>query len=102
VQQTGSFTAGGTVLGVGRDPDFIGAVTGLRVGEISPAVLGVRGAYLIQLTGKTPFDSTAFAAQKEVLRSRMLQEKRQRFLSDWIAGLKEKANIEDRRDLFYR
>ncbi|HUI09669.1 MAG TPA: peptidylprolyl isomerase [Bacteroidota bacterium] len=102
VQLTGQFTAGGSVNGVGRDLDFIGAVTGLNVGEISPPVLGTRGAYLIQLLSRTAFDSSAFAAQKEVLRSRMLQEKRSRFLSEWIAKLKEKADIEDRRDLFYR
>jgi len=102
VQLTGSFTAGGAVPGIGRDLDFIGAVTGLKVGEISPPVTGLRGAYLIQLLGRTPFDSSAFAAQKEVLRSRALQEKRTRFLSEWIAKLKEKADIEDRRDVFYR
>jgi len=102
VQLTGSFTAGGTVLGIGRDLEFIGAVTGLKIGEISPPVMGIRGAYLIQLLSRTAFDSTAFAAQKDVLRSRTLQEKRSRFLSEWVAKLKEKADIEDRRDMFYR
>ncbi|HTY60541.1 MAG TPA: peptidylprolyl isomerase, partial [Bacteroidota bacterium] len=102
VQSTGSFTAGGSILGVGRDPAFIGAVTGLTAGKISPPVLGARGAYLIELLSSTPFDSNAFAAQKEVLRSRTLQEKRNRFLSEWITRLKEKADIEDKRDMFYR
>jgi len=102
VQSTGSFTAAGSVPGVGRDPEFIGAATGLKPGGISPPVLGARGAYLIQLLSSSGFDSSAFAAQKEVLRSRTLQEKRTRFLSEWIARLKEKADIEDRRDIFYR
>jgi peptidyl-prolyl cis-trans isomerase D len=102
VQTTGSFTAAGAIAGVGRDPEFIGAVTGLKVGQISPPVQGTRGAYLIQLLSSTGFDSSAFAAQKEVLRSRTLQEKRNRFLSEWITRLKEKADIEDKRDVFYR
>ena len=102
VQRTGTFTAAGTIIGVGRDPAFIGAVGGLSVGQISPPVSGARGAYLIQLISKTAFDSSAFAAQKEVLRSRAMQEKRNRFLSEWVAGLKEKADIEDKRDNFYR
>jgi parvulin-like peptidyl-prolyl isomerase len=102
VQRTGSFTAAGTIPGVGRDPAFIGAATGLSAGQISPPVSGVRGAYLIQLLGRTAFDSSAFAAQKEVLRSRTMQEKRNRFLSEWVTRLKEKADIEDKRDNFYR
>jgi peptidyl-prolyl cis-trans isomerase D len=102
VQPTGSFTISGGVPVVGRDPAFLGAVSGLKVGSISPPVTGLRGVYLIQVLSRTPFDSSAFAAQKEVLRSRALQEKRSRFLSEWINGLKEKADIEDRRDLFYR
>ena len=102
VQTTGSFTAAGAIPGVGRDPEFIGAVTGLKVGQVSPPVQGTRGAYLIQLLSSTGLDSSAFAAQKEVLRSRTLQEKRNRFLSEWIARLKERADIEDKRDVFYR
>ncbi len=102
VQPTGSFTASGVIRGVGRDPEFIGAVTGLKVGRISPPVSGVRGAYLIQLLSSSAFDSSGYAAQKEILRSRTLQEKRNRFLSEWITRLKEKADIEDKRDVFYR
>jgi parvulin-like peptidyl-prolyl isomerase len=102
VQSTGSFTVSGAIPGIGRDPEFIGAVTGLAVGRISPPVSGVRGAYLIQLLSSTAFDSSGYAAQKEILRSRTLQEKRNRFLSEWITRLKEKADIEDKRDVFYR
>ena len=102
VQQTGEFTTGGSVPGIGRDENFIGTVEGLHVGQISPPVLGYRGAYLIQLVSKSPFDSAGYAAQKESLRSRLLQDKRNRFLSEWLAKLKENAEIEDHRDLFFR
>jgi peptidyl-prolyl cis-trans isomerase D len=102
VQSTGPITATTPIPGVGRDFGFMGAVTGLDVGKISPPVLGSRGAYLIQVVSKSAFDSSAFAAQKEVLRSRTLQEKRNRFLSEWLSKLKEKADIEDKRDVFYR
>jgi parvulin-like peptidyl-prolyl isomerase len=102
VQPTGSFTASGPIPGVGRDPAFIGAVGGLTPGAVSQPVAGARGAYLIQLLSSSAFDSSGFAAQREVLRSRALQEKRNRFLSEWITRLKEKADIEDKRDIFYR
>lgn len=102
IQQTGGFPLGGSVPTVGRDPSFLGAVSALSVGEISPPVLGVRGIYLIQLLSKTPFDSTTYAGQKESLKNQLLQEKRNRFLSDYIAKLRDDAKIEDRRGDFFR
>ena len=102
VLSTGSITLSAPVPGVGRDMAFMGALAGLRIGEISPPVLGTRGAYLIQLLAKSPFDTTAYNAQKELLRARALQEKRGRFLTEWVTKLKERADIEDKRDVFYR
>jgi parvulin-like peptidyl-prolyl isomerase len=87
---------------VGRDQNFLGAVAALSVGQISTPVRGVRGAFLIQLLSKTELDSAAFATQKGVSRTQMLQEKRDRFLRDWLAKLKDDADIEDNRDIFFR
>ena len=102
VTRTGEFSLSGAIPVAGRDPAFIGAVSALNVGEISPAVKGTRGAYLIQLLSRTEIDSTAFASQSEMLRTRLLQEKRNRFLADWMESLRKNAEIEDKRDLFYR
>ena len=102
VQELPAFTLGGSVPGVGRDPYFLGAVAGLQPGQISQPVQNQRGAFLVQVLSVSPFDSTAFNAQHEVLMSRMLQEKRNRFLSDWLAQLKDKADIQDDRDRFFR
>jgi parvulin-like peptidyl-prolyl isomerase len=77
-------------------------VAPLAPGQISPAFIGARGAYLIQLMSRSDVDSGAFTSQKEILRSRMLQEKRSRFLADWLGKLKEQADIEDHRDIFFR
>jgi peptidyl-prolyl cis-trans isomerase D len=102
VQELPAFTLGGSVPGVGRDPFFLGAVAGLQPGQISQPVQNQRGAFLVQLLTVTPFDSTAYGTQREGLRSRMLQEKRNRFLSGWLTTLKDKADIEDHRDRFFR
>jgi peptidyl-prolyl cis-trans isomerase D len=102
VQTTGGFAPGGVVPGVGRDAAFLGTAMALQVGQISPAFIGNRGAFLVQLTQKSQPDSASFTGQKESLRSRLLQEKRNRFVSDWLTQLKEKADIEDHRDKFYR
>ena len=100
IQDTGPFTMGGSVPMIGRDQAFLGTVLGLKVGQISPAIEGLRGAYIIELGSRSDFDSTAYAQQREQLLSRMLQEKRGRFVSDWIAKLKERADIEDNREMF--
>lgn len=102
VQHSGQFTLGVGAPGVGRDMGFIGAVSGLSVGQISPPVPGLRGAYLIQLLSKSAFDSSAYASEHDALRNQLLQEKKNKFLSDWIAKLKENADIEDNRDEFFR
>jgi parvulin-like peptidyl-prolyl isomerase len=102
VQETGQFTLAGAIPGVGRDLSFIGAVSGLQVGQISPPVQSQRGAYLIQLLSRSTFDSSAYNAQRGALESRLLQDKRNRFFADWLEKLKEKADVEDRRDVFFR
>jgi len=102
VRTAESFTLAGTIPGIGRDQAFVGTVAGLSPGEISPAVRSTRGAYLIELLSRTPFDSTAFATQKETLRGRILQEKRNQVMTAWIEGLRSKAEIEDNRDHFFR
>ncbi len=102
VVNTGQFTLDGTVTGVGRDLSFMGAVTGVKVGEISPPVRGARAVYLIQLLSKTGFDSTGYALRKPSIEARLLQEKKSRFLSDWMQKLKEESEIEDNRDRFFQ
>ncbi len=101
-QEIPNFTLSGAIPGVGRDPFFFGAVSGLKPGQISPAVQNQRGAFIAQLLSVSAFDTTAYNSQRESLRTRLLQEKRNRFLSDWLTALKEKADIEDHRDMFFR
>jgi len=101
-QDVPDFTFSGAIPGIGRDPFFFGAVSGLKPGQISPAVQNQRGAFIAQLLSVSAFDSTAYNTQRESLKTRLLQEKRNRFLSDWLTALKEKADIEDNRDMFFR
>lgn len=102
VQHLAQFTLGGAIPGIGRDLMFIGGVSSLSVGEISQPIEGARGAYLVKVTSRTPFDSVAFNSQKDALRSQLLSEKRNRFFSEWSDQLKKSAEIVDNRDQFYR
>jgi parvulin-like peptidyl-prolyl isomerase len=98
----GAFTMSAGIPGIGRDLGLMGAITALNPGEISKPVDGQRGVYLLRLTSKTPFDSTAYNTQRESLRSQLWTEKSNRFLSDWADNLKKSAEIVDNRDVFYR
>ncbi|MCX6134561.1 MAG: peptidylprolyl isomerase [Ignavibacteriales bacterium] len=101
-QKTGPFKAQDAPPNVGRDLAFVGHVIALKPNEISKPFEGARGYYIVKLLSKSAFDSTQFASTKNTLREQILQEKRNRMFSDWLTALRDKADIEDLRDKFYR
>lgn len=102
VRRTGSFTLSGSIPGIGRDQSFLGSVSGLSIFEVSPPVAGLRGVFLIQLLSRSEPDSAAMASQRENLRTQILQEKRNRYITAWLEQLKKDADIEDNREVFFR
>lgn len=102
VQKLASFTLSGTIPGVGRDLAFIGGISSLNAGEISKPIESSRGYYVIRLITKSPFDSTLYNAQKELMRAQLLRDERNRFFTEWLDQLKKSADIVDNRDVFYR
>jgi parvulin-like peptidyl-prolyl isomerase len=96
-----AFARTGFIAGVGRDPNFIGTAFSLQPNQISPAVKGVRGAYLIQLLSVDPINEADFQAQKETIRADLLNRAKQNAFSEWYADLKEKATIKDYRELYF-
>ena len=101
-QNTGVFKPTDGPSGVGRDQKFIGIALSLKQGELSKPFEGNRGYYIIQLLSKAPFDSVKYSSERESLSAQLLQEKRNRALSDWHTTLREKADIVDHRDKFFR
>lgn len=102
VQTTGDFTFGGGIPTIGREYAFSGAAKNGEAGKILPPVEGKRGYYLMKIVSKTPFDSVSYRTMKSMLSTQMVTEKRQRVLTQWLEKLKEAANIEDNRDMFFR
>lgn len=102
VRSTGSFTVSQPPAGVGRDLAFLGMAESLSAGQISPPFEGTRGYYVLELISKGTVDSTLFASQRETIHQELLLEKRNRFSQDWITVLRERADIEDYRDRFFR
>lgn len=102
VVKAGDFTPGTWLPNLGRDNEFIGKLLTLKVGEMSQPFGGQRGYFIVKLLGRTEPDSTRYQAQKKTIQDQLLQEKRNRFFGEWMNRLKEKADIVDNRDLFYR
>ncbi len=101
VKQTGNFLPQGTIPGIGKDYAFINTALNIELNKVSELVKGMRGYYLIKVTKRTPFDKKLFDSQSTTLRNTMLQEKRSRFLNQWVSEIKETADIKDNRHLFY-
>ena len=101
VQETGKFKPGTSVPGIGRDYAFISKALELPLEKVSDPVEGQRGYYLMKVLFRTPFDSSAYSLQSSTLRAQLLQEKKTQFLNQWVEELKENADIEDNRYIFY-
>jgi parvulin-like peptidyl-prolyl isomerase len=101
-RNTGPFKSKDAVSGIGRDLKFNGTALSLKAGEISKPVKGNSGYYIIKLLSKTEFDSVKYKSDRGSLRKQYLQEKRQRVMSDWHTAMREKADIVDNRDRYYR
>jgi len=101
-QITGPFKPADGPANIGRDLKFIGTALAMKSGELSKPFEGNSGYYIIKLLSKTEFDTAKYSIARESLRMQLLQEKRQRELSDWQTTLREKADIVDYRDKYFR
>jgi len=95
------FARSGYVSGVGRDVDFIGAAFSLQPSQISKPVKGVRGYYIIQVLGIDAIDMNNYAAQKEGIRTQLIERSQQNAFTDWYSAMKEKAKIKDYRKQYF-
>jgi parvulin-like peptidyl-prolyl isomerase len=101
VQNTGRINAQSNIPGVGQDYGFISAALSLEKGQISDPVKGLRGYYVISVTDKTEFDSSAYSIQSSTIRNNLLQERKNTYINAWLAQIKEEADIVDNRYIFY-
>ncbi|HCY76309.1 MAG TPA: hypothetical protein DHV28_10340 [Ignavibacteriales bacterium] len=101
VKQTGDFIPQGSIPIIGRDYAFLNAAMKAELNKVSEPVKGLRGYYLIKVTKRSAFDQTAYNAQNSSIRNSLLQEKRNRFLNQWVSEIKESADIKDNRHMFF-
>jgi len=98
IRPAGPFTRGDRVAGLGRLNAAIGAGFGLNEGEVSDVVQANGQAFILQLQSFIPADSTVFAENLTGQRALAMNQLRQTRLQLWLDGLRESADIVDRRD----
>ncbi|WBL26086.1 peptidylprolyl isomerase [Zunongwangia sp. HGR-M22] len=87
-----------TLAGAGSEPEVVGAVYALKVGETSKPIVGEKGVYVVELVSKSD------APELDSYKPFALQEtntRRQMANSRAFEALKAKADIEDKRAKFY-
>jgi parvulin-like peptidyl-prolyl isomerase len=75
----------------------IGAAFGLGVGQRSPLIEGENGFYVVELLARKLADSTAWPAQRNQQRDALIQSARQARYQQYLAALRARAKIVDRR-----
>lgn len=98
--QTGNFLPSGNVPGLGRDFAFTDKALNAELNKTIEPFKGQRGYLIIRVLNRTPFDEKVYETQSANIRNTLLQEKRNRYASQWVEKLKENAKIVDNRHLF--
>lgn len=102
VASVNNFTPSGVVPGLGREYAFAQKAMSTPINQISEPFKGNKGSYILRVTNKTAFDSTAYSLQKSTIRTTMLNQKKSSIFSQWIGEIEKEADIVDNRYLFYR
>jgi peptidyl-prolyl cis-trans isomerase D len=87
---------------IGRAPSIVAAAFSLPMDQISDLLETPRGYYFVRVLHRSEFNEEEFDQQHDEIKTRLLNQRRQQIFSKWYTQLKEKADIEDNRNLFYR
>ncbi|MDX1741821.1 MAG: peptidylprolyl isomerase, partial [Rhodothermales bacterium] len=91
--------ANAVVPGLGREPKFVGTAFGLPQGQMSGAVGGQSNAFVLDVVNiAEPAEITD--EEKERIRNQLETQRRSIVRSQWLASLREKADITDNRRIF--
>jgi len=85
-----------------RNPVVLGAAFALRPGERSPLIAGETGLFLLQGIARTTADSAAWRKQRDQQRETLVRPIEQARIQQYLAALRAKATIVDRRNEIFR
>lgn len=104
IQNVDGLAASAMVLtGAGREPKVIGSVFAMQENELSPAIEGVNGAYVVFVNSiSEPAPNTLDDATASSIRAELEQQINQKYLAVWLDQLKDAADIVDNRSRLLR
>jgi peptidyl-prolyl cis-trans isomerase D len=95
------FTRYEFVPGLGQGSEVIGTAFGLDLYQVAGPIESDDRFYFIQLMEQIEPNREQFEEGKEELRARLMAQRKQTAMDEWLAGLREDADIEDyRREIF--
>jgi peptidyl-prolyl cis-trans isomerase D len=98
---TAQFMKSQSIPKIGFSPEILAAAFTIDPFEISLPIETDRGVYFIRVVERTEINEEEFKQQRNSIRMQLLNQKSQNFFNKWYEELKEQADIEDNRDLFY-
>lgn len=84
------------------EPFALGAAFRLGVGQRSDVIVGEHRAFILQSLARTSADSAAWLAQRDAQRESLMQGARQARVEAYLAGLRQRAKVVDRRKDIFR
>jgi peptidyl-prolyl cis-trans isomerase D len=102
VATAGPFTRLQFVDGLGRDTEAVGAAFGTPVGELADPADAGEVIVILRVDERSEADPELFMAVKEQIRAQLMFQAGQLNSSRWVQGLRETADIVDRRDRLNR
>jgi len=97
VEKTPAFVRTMPVPGLGQANQAVGAAFGLPAGAVSGPVTTDNAVYVLRVDRRVNADSTAWAAQKKTQRESIMQQLRQQRVQQFLASLRQNAEIVDKR-----
>ncbi|MFA5362436.1 MAG: SurA N-terminal domain-containing protein [Candidatus Omnitrophota bacterium] len=88
---TGLFTSGSYIEGIGASDNFFTAVRNLPEGEISEIIGTPEGLYITARKSFVPVEEKKFLEAKPKFSAELLSKKKQEFFTNFLEGLKKEA-----------
>jgi peptidyl-prolyl cis-trans isomerase D len=97
VQRAGPFTRVEANPVLGQANAAVGAAFGAPTGQVGPVAVTPAGVFLVRPVARTAADRREFERQKATLREQAIRQMQQDLLGQWMANVREDADIKDNR-----
>ena len=102
LREPGPFTRASFVPGLGRQNAAVGKTFGIEPGRVASPVRTDDNVVIVEVLDRIDADREDWEAQLEFQRMQAMQERQQERLDEWLEGLRNLADIQDRRSAFFR